>query len=224
MSKQERETFTAEATYSITPPAEGSKGRATLTGYAMVWGATSGERYTARGDVYKVRLLPNSAVFQKPTAALYHHSFRDFLGSTADGSVRLSSDDVGVKSEIDLPDTTLGRDLEWLVGHGRIRGMSFAMIAAPGSYSVSKEDGIEIRSFSNFEVDEVTITPIPAFIETSIGVKSDESADTQLSDSTKEHDDMLRKDEQYRSDYYAMQLAEYQRQGASESESNNTKR
>jgi HK97 family phage prohead protease len=202
--------FAAETEFSVVAN-EGK--RATLSGYAMVWGAVSNDR-----GGYRVRLLPNSATFLTPTFALYHHSFRDVLARNDDGSLRITMDDIGAKVEIDLPDTQLGRDLEWLVSNRKVRGMSFAMI--PGKFNETNENGQRIKNYSEYNVDEVTITAIPAFNETSIGVAEDK-ADNNLSDVAKEYDAALLKQEQYRNRVYSLWLAEHQPfNGEAECESN----
>jgi HK97 family phage prohead protease len=137
----------------------------TLTGYAIVWGTLSSDR-----GGYKVRLQPDSATFATPTHALYHHDYRYVIGNTQNGTLRITPDLYGVKVEIDLPDTTAGRDVATLVGGGYVDGMSFAMLPNPKAETI-EENGETIFEVSSFTADEVTVTPIPAFSDTSISVK-----------------------------------------------------
>jgi uncharacterized protein len=166
--------FTADARFAVAS-AEADKPRR-LTGYPIIWGALSDDR-----GGYKVRLAPNSARFANPVHALYHHEFADILGTTENGSMRLASDATGVKVEIDLPDTTLARDTAALVTGRYVQGMSFAMVetpwgwgsdgqpvAVPNKATVAKENGETIVTALDYEVDEVTITPLPSFVETRI--------------------------------------------------------
>ena len=146
-------------------------GGLTLTGYALVWNVPS----TNRGG-YKVRLLPGSATFATPTLALYHHDFKDVIGNTENDTLRLTPDDYGVKVEIDLPNTGTGRDTAELVGKKYVRGMSFAMVSSPRGH-VTKENGQEIFDAEAYAVDEVTVTPIPAFLTAMVGVKTDAKGD-----------------------------------------------
>lgn len=130
---------------------------ATLTGYALLWNVLS----TDRGG-FKVRLLPNSATFATPTLALFHHDYTLPIGNTANGTLRLMPDEIGVKVEIDLPDTGAGRDVEELVENGYMTGFSFAMVDAPEGKKVT-ENGQTILNASKYTVDEITVTMIPAF-------------------------------------------------------------
>lgn len=163
MSKlDQRRIFTADARFSVVQ----TEGKPTmLRGYALVWNVPSSDR-----GGYKVRLKPGSAKFTPNVHALYHHEFHAVLGDTESGTLRvLPPDDYGVPVEIDLPDTSLGRDVAELVRTRRVRGMSFAMVDEPRGTTVT-ENGQKILDVDNFEVDEVTVTAIPAFMEAVVGV------------------------------------------------------
>jgi HK97 family phage prohead protease len=169
---------------------------ATLSGYAMVWGAVSSDR-----GGYKVRLLPNSATFTTPTFALYHHEFANVIGNTANNTLRIIPDDTGVRVEIDLPDTCTGRDVEELVEGGYVGGMSFSMVTAPeGNETV--EAGETILNVTGFVCDEVTVTPIPAFVATSIEVAEDNEPEMSKAEDDDDEEDYDESDE--------MKLARYQ--------------
>ncbi len=158
----------ADARLAATAPIEGRP--TTISGYALVWNVLSSDR-----GGYKVRLRPGSARFANPTHALFHHDFRDVLGNTANGTLRLQPDDYGVRAEIDLPPTSVGRDVAELVRRGDIRGMSFAMVDDPVSDRVT-EGGQTIVEAKSFLVDEVTVTAVPAFEEAMVGMKPEPAA------------------------------------------------
>lgn len=156
---------TSTATDASSAPVESI---ATLRGYPIVWNAVSSDR-----GGYKVRLLPGSARFTTPCLAFWHHDASQPVGNTANVTLRfLPADDYGIPVEIDLPDTTTGRDAEELVENRYVTGMSFAMVDAPTATEVT-ENGETILNVSDFLCDEVTITAIPAFVETSIEVAED---------------------------------------------------
>lgn len=160
-----------------------SGGNSVLSGYAMIWNAVSDDR-----GGFKIRLMPNSANFSANTFALYNHEFSNVLGSTANGTLKLTPDSVGVRVEINLPNTTLGNDVKELVAQRYVTGMSFSMLGQGRETNEVKENGQTIFNVTKFISDEVTVTPIPAFGETSIGVvppkdfsKVTEEIDRQLS-------------------------------------------
>lgn len=163
-----RTLFTADAKFAVKPATDTSP--AVLTGYPIVWNVLSSDR-----GGYFVRLLPGSAQFTPEVRALWNHDYADLLASTRTGTLRLKEDDIGIKCEIDLPNTTAGRDVAELVRTGLIAGMSFGMTDFPQGEDTS-ENGVTILNARSYTVDEVTVTPIPAFTQTSIEVKTDLSA------------------------------------------------
>jgi HK97 family phage prohead protease len=150
-------------------PADPSKGQKqpinTLVGYALLWNELSDDR-----GYYKVKLAPGSALFATPCFALYNHDFAAVLGNTANGTLRIMPDTTGIKVEIDLPDTTGGRDTAELVAKKYIGGMSFSMQKGFEEYSTNEEGDETIITVTRFTCDEVTVTGIPAFKSTSIGL------------------------------------------------------
>lgn len=145
----------------------------TLSGYPILW---SPETSSDRGG-YVVRIAPGAANFASNTFALYHHDFKDVLGATSNGTLRIGEpDEIGVPIEIDLNmDTTLGRDVYAMVSRGDVAGMSFSMANGFEDYTESTDpSGQAVITCTKFTADEVTITPIPAFANTTIGVAGDE--------------------------------------------------
>jgi HK97 family phage prohead protease len=184
MNTDKRTVYSADAKLSIekTPVADATEPKLTLQGYAIVWNVLS----TDRGG-YKVRLKPGSATFTDPCLALYHHEFRDLLGNTANGTLRVMPDDVGVKVEIDLPDTTTAADVAELVEDGYLRGMSFSMAKGFEEFEDVEEGGEVIRDVTRFTCDEITVTVIPAFVQTTVAVK--DPAEFEDNDKPEDDDD-----------------------------------
>jgi HK97 family phage prohead protease len=142
----------------------------TLSGYAILWNQNS----TDRGG-YVVRLAPNSAIFTKPVLALYHHDFKDVLATTANNTLRVGeADATGVPVEMDLDmNDTMAANVAARVASGRVSGMSFSMANGFEEYTEAKENGQDVITCTKFTADEVTVTPIPAFKATTIGVVDD---------------------------------------------------
>lgn len=86
------------------------------------------------------------------------------LGTTEAGTLRLSQDDVGLRYEIDLPDTATGRDIAALVARGDVRGASFMARMSPSTIE-RKADGVVHHDFP--ELFDICITAMPAYVETS---------------------------------------------------------
>jgi HK97 family phage prohead protease len=163
-----RTLFIADARLQVIPPVAGKP--VTLAGYAIVFNVLSSDR-----GGYKVRLMPGSAKFAPEVHALWHHEYRDVLATNRNGTLRIFEDGVGVRVEIDLPDTSAGRDVAELVRTGRVRGMSFGMVDSPKGEEVT-ENGEKILNARDYVVDEVTVTAIPAFAQATIGIKDEDGS------------------------------------------------
>lgn len=114
--------------------------------------------------------------------ALYSHRTDRVLGRTSSGTLRLTEDSKGLAVEIDLPDTTDGRDLAVLIERGDVKGMSFGFITRKQQWDETVEP--PKRTVQEVELIEVTITAFPQYPETEIGLRSLE----QFRDERRQHD------------------------------------
>jgi HK97 family phage prohead protease len=159
---EKRILFTVDSKFTTAPSTNGGPG--ILTGYALVWNQKSSDR-----GGFKVTLAKNSAKFTATTYGLWNHSYDSPLACTDNGTLTLTPDDYGVKATMQLPDTTAGRDAYENVKTGLVKGMSFGMLMDGAEFTTAMDDsGDEVDTFTSFQADEVTITPIPAFTGTSI--------------------------------------------------------
>jgi uncharacterized protein len=103
--------------------------------------------------------------------AFLNHNTDVVLGSTRAGTLRLSQDDRGLLAEIDLPDTTAGRDLSVSVQRGDVSKMSFGFNVPKGGDEWS-DDG-STRTLREIALMEVSpVTGFPAYASTSASVRS----------------------------------------------------
>jgi hypothetical protein len=63
----------------------------------------------------------------------------------------MSVDDVGLRYEFPVPDTTYGRDLAANIEAGIVRGSSFSFQIAPGGDAWSVEEGRSIRTVTRID-------------------------------------------------------------------------
>lgn len=143
--------------------------KATLSGYPILWNAVSSDR-----GGYVVKLAPDSAKFTDSVLALWHHQFDKPLAGTVNQTLRiLAADDVGVPVEIDLDlNTTAGRDAAAYVTSGLVSGMSFSMSKGFEDYEEQDEPEYgKVLNVTKYTVDEISLTAIPAFAETTIAPK-----------------------------------------------------
>lgn len=104
--------------------------------------------------------------------AMYNHDSNMILGSTRSGSLKLSTDDIGLKFELRVNDkVSYARDLYELVKAGDISGCSFGFYVNDDDWSYT-EDRIDLRTINEVELMEVTITPFPAYLDSEANCRS----------------------------------------------------
>lgn len=153
----------------------GFEGRAELgedkriRGYAIVFNVLSQDL-----GGFKERILP-SAVDRTLREGLDVFAYADHdsgkvLGRTRAGTLRLQKDSHGLQVEITPPSTTLAKDLMVLIKRGDVTGMSFRFRALDDQWHM--EDGLPIREVSDMIIGEVSVLSEPAYLDTSVAVRS----------------------------------------------------
>src|SRR5262249_29187777 len=129
---------------------------------------------------FKEEILPGAfddIVASKPdVVALFNHDVNQVLGRTTSGTLRLRADKVGLAFELDLPNTTVGRDCYESVKRGDLNGCSFAFRLEAGMDSFVEEvkDKVrqvvrKIRSFAN--LFDISVVTNPAYPDTSVDAR-----------------------------------------------------
>lgn len=149
-------------------------GKSTLEGYAAVfWSGDPSSQYELWPGTVE-RIMPGAfdrAMREDDVRALFNHEPDHILGRSAAKTLRLFSDSKGLRYEIDLPDTQLGRDLGVSLERGDVTGSSFSFVVSDEDWV--KEGGLRIRRIKGvnplFDVGPVTF---PAYTGTTAGVRS----------------------------------------------------
>jgi HK97 family phage prohead protease len=158
-------------TRSIVLPVEyraDDDGKVTVAGYAAVFGETADI-----GGYFREVIARGAFTNTLRTAdvrAYFDHDRGRVLGRTSSGTLRLNEDQKGLAVEIDLPDTSDGRDVRTLIERGDVTGMSFG-------FSVLKQEWDETvdpptRTIMEVDLREVSIVSEPAYDGTSIALRS----------------------------------------------------
>ncbi|WP_396631595.1 HK97 family phage prohead protease [Lysinibacillus sp. A4] len=105
--------------------------------------------------------------------ALFNHDWNNVLGRTKSGTLRLSEDARGLKFEVDLPNTTLARDLSESLRRGDISQCSFGFV--PTSETWDYEPEIPVRTINTVELHEISVVSIPAYEDTEVTLRSKEA-------------------------------------------------
>lgn len=103
--------------------------------------------------------------------ALWNHNADHLLGRQSSGTLRLRVDDDGLAFEVDLPDTSVGRDVAELVRRGDLSGASFGFL--PGDDEWSTRGGVRTRTHLSVE-RLVDVSPVtwPAYAGASVSMRA----------------------------------------------------
>lgn len=101
----------------------------------------------------------------------YNHDDNGLLGRTSSGTTRLSSDEVGLMYETDIPDTSVGRDVAVLAERRDITQSSFAFITVEDEWGFT-EQGFPLRTLRQVKLVDVAPVNTPAYLDTSTAMRS----------------------------------------------------
>lgn len=96
------------------------------------------------------------------------------LARTTNGTLRLSTDERGLKYEAKVANTSLGRDLVELMRNGTINQSSFAFVVEDDSWEV--RDGMNVRTINKVSrLYDVSAVTYPAYESASVALRSMEA-------------------------------------------------
>lgn len=126
-----------------------------IVGYAAKFGVNSLEldgEFIERIHPDAFGIVAERRGRKKPleTRALWNHD-ANFPLARYPGTLSMSVDDVGLRYEFPVPDTTYGRDLAANIEAGIVRGSSFSFQIAPGGEAWSVEEGRSIRTVTRID-------------------------------------------------------------------------
>ena len=165
--KTEIRTIAADELRVSPVSADGSR---TLTGRAIVFNVRSQDlggfqEVVSRGSVTQTLADKQNILL------LNNHNPSQPLASTRSGSLAIVSDSKGVSFSCKL-DTRISyvNDLALSVDAGVISGCSFGFRTLKDSYK--NEDGTLVRTLESIQIRELSITAIPAYLQTQVDVRS----------------------------------------------------
>ncbi|MFJ4488573.1 phage major capsid protein [Streptomyces diastaticus] len=106
--------------------------------------------------------------------ATWNHNSDNVLGRTRSGTLTLTVDSVGVRYDVDLPDTELGRSVHELVKRGDVYGSSFTFIADAEEWDYSGD--IAHRTVTAMRVVELGPVHTPAYPDASVSARAKNGA------------------------------------------------
>lgn len=137
-----------------------------LAGYVATFGTPAtigGFTESIRAGAFRSSLAGGADIL-----ALVDHDPGQVLGRTASGTLRLAEDARGLSFELDLPDTSLGRDMLALAERRDLGGMSFGFRVTDEAWP--SRDRRELRSVDLLEVS--VVQAFPAYSQTSVSARA----------------------------------------------------
>lgn len=120
-------------------------------------------------EAFKKTLADNPDV-----RALINHDPTHLLGRTRSGTLRLSTDSVGLAYEIDMPDRQDARDLQVSMERGDITQSSFAFYFVPGGDEWGETpEGFPMRTIRAVNLQDGDVSPVtyPAYPDADSGIR-----------------------------------------------------
>lgn len=145
---------------------ENEQGHSIISGYAAVFNQRS---IDLGGFVEEIA----SGAFinlDDDIRALWNHNADAPLGRTTAGTLRVWQDDVGLRFELQPPDTQAGRDLVTSMRRGDINQMSFGFRTERDNWETTASG--ELRTLLAVRLREVSPVTFPAYPQTTAQVRS----------------------------------------------------
>ncbi len=150
---------------------DGDKGKK-LIGYAAVFNSLT--------DIFWFREQIAAGCFTDTIKTddirgLFNHDPNMILGRNMAKTLSLKEDSKGLRFEIDVPDTQVGRDTVTSVERGDVSGCSFAFRTLSDAWDYSDEDH-PVRTLQKVQLFDVGPVTYPAYTDTSVAARSLEAA------------------------------------------------
>jgi uncharacterized protein len=145
-----------------------ASGEARLGGYAATFNSP-----TMIGGSFREQIAPGAftaSIAQNDIRMLYNHDQNFLLGRTASGTLTLSEDPVGLRFDLNPPNTSAGCDVVESIKRGDLGGCSFAFQATREMWDDSGD--VPLRTLLEVDLLECSICVWPAYRDTSVVVRS----------------------------------------------------
>ncbi|WP_369899752.1 HK97 family phage prohead protease [Bacillus manliponensis] len=151
---------------------ESENGTRTISGYAVKWEMKSHTMgYFRRFKEQFKRGAFADSLNSDDQLALWSHNTSQVLGRTKNGTLRLFEDDVGLRFELDLPNTTLGNDAYETIKRGDVDGVSFGFQMRKQEWDEANPDNIT-RTITHAKLLEISPVAFPAYPDSQVSARS----------------------------------------------------
>lgn len=152
---------------------EEDDGKRTLSGYAVKWEMKSQPMGWFRRfkEQFKRGAFADSLT-KDDQRYLWSHDISKVLGRTKNGTLRLYEDNIGLRFELDLPNTTLGNDTYESIKRGDVDGVSFGFRMKKEEWDESDPDNV-LRTISQADLFEISAVAFPAYPDSEVQARSE---------------------------------------------------
>lgn len=151
---------------------EGENGQRTIIGYAVKWEMKSHTMgYFRRFKEQFRKGAFTESLSNDDQLALWSHNTSQVLGRTKNGTLRLYEDEIGLRFELELPNTTLGNDAYETIKRGDVDGVSFGFRMQQEEWDETDPDNI-IRSITKAKLLEISPVAFPAYPDSQVSARS----------------------------------------------------
>ncbi len=150
---------------------EDEAGNRTLTGYAIKWEMKSVTMGWRRFREQFKRGAFTESLTNEDQLALWSHDTSKVLGRTKNGTLRLFEDEIGLRFELDLLDTTLGDDAYKTIKRGDVDGVSFGFSMLKQEWDEADPDNV-IRTITKAKLLEISPVAFPAYPDSEVSARS----------------------------------------------------
>ncbi len=104
--------------------------------------------------------------------ALFNHEPSQLLGRTKNKTLRIDTDNRGLRIEITPPDTAIARDVVALVGRGDVNQMSFGFRTLADKWERDRDTNEMVRTLLDVTLIDVSPVTYAAYPQTEIALRS----------------------------------------------------
>lgn len=172
---------------------ETEDGQRTITGYAVKWEMKSHTMgwFTRFREQFKKGAFTES-LNKEDQRALWSHDTSKVLGRTKNGTLRLYEDDIGLRFELDLPNTTLGNDAYETIKRGDVDGVSFGFRMLKQEWDEADPDNV-VRTITQADLFEISPVGFPAYPDSQVSARSEDPYKAYLEEKQQLENRELRK-------------------------------
>jgi HK97 family phage prohead protease len=155
----------------------------TLSGLAVRWSTNSGN---LGGFIERIApgCFTRSLAKGADVRALINHDPNLLIARRSTGTLRLNESAYGLAFDIDVADTSYGKDLMKLVARGDMNSMSFAFIAEDQDWGSTTDpdtgEEVPLRTIRSADISDISCVTYPAYESgTSVGVRDFDDEDEE---------------------------------------------